>query len=336
MKHSTFFCAGFFRSLQIFILLASILILNGCNSEIKSVRFGSGNKGGVYHQFAENFSRQFNQGSAINKLKIEVKTTSGTQANIRLMEEGFLDLAIVQSDVLQSFLMRTRMRHPIAAVAALYTESIQIVVLDEGEIKTVADLQGKRISVGEEESGIARNAEIILNAYGIPYEKIQRKNLSLEAAAKALESGEIDAFFCTAGIPTPSINELARHKKVRLLSLDSSDVDRILNLHEDLVYSEIPAGTYEGQEEAVRTLGTKAVLIANLMTDDKVIQKTTEALFSSELQAPAQAPLTPESATRNMPLEFHPGAAAFYKTKNISVDVAAPLQGREPIPSTGD
>ncbi|MCQ2090144.1 MAG: TAXI family TRAP transporter solute-binding subunit [Fibrobacter sp.] len=319
MKLSTFSL----KALSIAFLTTTALLLSSCQSEKQTVRFGSGNKGGLYDKFATSFAQRINTSN--KSYLIQIKNTEGSHANIRLIEEGFIDLGIVQADILKDYLMRSRKVSAIAAVAGLYTESIQIVVSADSDIKTIADLQGHRVSVGEEESGVLRNAEIILEAYGITFDKIQKENLSFKAAATALKEGRIDAFFCTAGIPTPSISDLATTKNIRILSMDSTDISRIMNLHQELTVSEIPANTYAGQDSAVQTLGAKAVLIASQLLDDSIVAKITEEVFIPDYEH-----------TSNIPVGFHPGAATVYKSKNINVKTAAPLPARAPIPSTGD
>ncbi len=319
MKHSTFA----FKAFTSAILASAMFLFSACDSKKTNIRFGSGNKGGLYDTYANTFAEKINAADA--GFKIQVKNTAGSHANIRLMEEGFIDLGIVQADILQDYLMRSRMVSAISAVAGLYTESIQIVVSADSEIRTVADLQNRRVSVGEEESGVLRNAEIILEAYGISFDKIQKENFSFNDAAAALKDGKIDAFFCTAGIPTPSISELASTKSIRIISLDASDITRIMNLHPELTASEIPAGTYAGQDSSVQTLGAKAVLVASQLVDNAIVEKIAAEVYAVGSQQ-----------TSNIPVGFHPGAAAFYKTKNLTVNTAAPLPGRGPIPSTGD
>ena len=320
MKPSTFLSKVLATAV---LATASAFLFNACDSANANVRFGSGNKGGLYDTFATTFAEKIN--GADKTFKIQPKNTAGSHANIRLMEEGFIDLGIVQADILKDHLMRSRKVSAISAVAGLYTESIQIVVSADSEIRTVADLQNRHVSVGEEESGVLRNAEIILEAYGITFEKIQKENLNFKDAAAALREGRIDAFFCTAGIPTPSISELSTNKNIRIISLDSADMTRIMNLHPELTVSEIPANTYAGQDSAVQTLGAKAVLVASQLLDSATVAKITEEIFTVGAQQ-----------TVGIPVGFHPGAAAVYKTKNMNVEIAAPLPGRGPIPSTGD
>lgn len=326
MKHTTFTNRFFIVAL----LAATALFLGACNSEKKDIRLGSGNKGGIYDRFAVSFATEFNNRS--QDIQIQPKNTAGSAANIRLLEEGFIDLGIVQADILKDHLMRSRKVSAISAVAGLYTESIQIVVSADSHIRTVADLQGHKVSVGEEESGVLRNAEIILEAYGIALEKIDARYLSFKNAAEALKAGEIDAFFCTAGVPTPSISELAAGKSIRIIPLDSLDAERIMNLHPELTASKIPAGTYAGQDSSVQTLGAKAVLVASQLLDSASVARISESIFAGS----ATGTPSMEFATTNIPIGFHPGAAAFYKGKNTSVDVVPPLPGRGPIPSTGD
>ncbi len=338
MKASTFA----FKIATAAILVAATVFTISCNTEKQNIRFGSGNKGGLYDKFANSFAETFNK--ANGSIQIQVKNTSGTSANIRLIEDGFIDFGIVQADILQDYLMRSRKRHVIAAVAGLYTESIQIVVDGNSEIKSVTDLIGKRVAVGEEESGVLRNAEIILESYGISLDKVDAKKLSFKESADALKNSEIDAFFCTAGIPTPSISELANSKNIRLLSIGEADAARIMGLHPELTSSTIPAGTYAGQESDLQTLGAKAILVASQLVDSAVVAKVTEVTFSNHAAHTASTSIPNsvavatalKNSTENIPVAFHPGAAAFYANKDKKVEVVEPLQAREPIPSTGD
>lgn len=89
------------------------------------------------------------------------------------------------------------------------------------------DLEGKKVCIGEEESGTEQNALQILNAYGLNERLVDTVNLNYTDAAKKLKSGDIDAFFCTAGVQTTVINELSKQCKIRLVSLDQKGVSRL-------------------------------------------------------------------------------------------------------------
>ena len=98
--------------------------------------------------------------------------TAGSQANMRLLKDGFINMGIVQSDVLSEAVNGTgdfngNKINNVRAVAALYMESFQIIVAADSDIQTPADLKGKKVSVGEEDSGVAKNAEYILNSVSL-------------------------------------------------------------------------------------------------------------------------------------------------------------------------
>ena len=81
------------------------------------------------------------------------------------------------------------------AVAGVYEEACQIVVRADSEISTVEELEGHRVSIGEEESGTKQNALQILAAYGLNEKLVEEVSLNYTEAAKELENGTIDAFF---------------------------------------------------------------------------------------------------------------------------------------------
>ena len=107
-----------------------------------------------------------------------------------------------------------------SAVGTLYTEACQIVVTRESGITSIRDLAGKRVSVGAENSGVTRNAEQILQANGLTLDKLKVSRLSFADSAAAMERGDLDAFFCTAGAPTNAVAELAEKTDIRLISPD--------------------------------------------------------------------------------------------------------------------
>ena len=80
-------------------------------------------------------------------------------------------------------------------------ESFQIIVPADSDIQTPADLKGKKVSVGEEDSGVAKNAEYILNSVSLDYNMIDVCNMNYQKSAEALKNGTIDAFFVVLGAP---------------------------------------------------------------------------------------------------------------------------------------
>lgn len=310
------------------LLLSGLLLscLSGCSGTTDELRFGTGGTGGTYYAFGSALAPQLQNdtGSAV-----EVKVTTGSEANLRLLQTGMVDLAIVQSDALQYASKEDGTG--CSAVASLYTEACQIVVTKASGITSVAELAGKRVSIGELESGVTRNAEQILMASGLTPDMLQVSRLSFSDSAAAMERGEIDAFFCTAGAPTNAVAELAGKLDIQLLSIDQRSVDQLTSLYPWYAPCTVPAGTYQGQGEDVTTLGVQAVLVAGNDLDAAVVKRITATLYQNGGALPGGG-LDPAGGILSVPIPFHPGAAEYYQEQGITVEVWAPKESGPMFP----
>lgn len=315
---------------KLIFLCALLLMLTGCSAKSEKVKIGAAGLGGTYRVFCDTFADIASEGEESPVL--EVKTTAGSAANLRLLSEDYIQLAIAQNDMannayygVENFKDKEKYQG-YGAVASLYTEACQIVVREDSNIKSIDDLQGKTVSIGEEESGTELNATQILDVYGLSDKLVKRVNLNYADAAKELESGKIDAFFCTAGTQTTVIEELARQCGIRLLDIDDTGRQKLLNSYDSYTECIIPKGTYQGQEEDVQTVGVKALLLAsNELSADKV-QELTKMLFENEEKLqytlPVDISLDEKSSVEGVTIPFHKGAANYYKDKEISVEEA--------------
>ena len=287
--------------------MLAALLLTGCSAAetVKRLRFGVAGEGGVYHNFGEQFAALENETS---NGTIELRTTAGSAANLRLLTGEYLQLAIAQADLAQDACNQTGIFAEeedicgFGAVAALYTEACQVIVRADSDIQSIEDLQGKTVSIGAEESGSEQNALQILSAYGLNDRLVDTINLNYTDAADQLKAGKIDAIVITVGTPSPVVTELAGECGIRLLNVD---------------------GTYPGQDADVQTVGVKAVLLASDSLPAKQVQQLAELLFSSReaLEEQLGLALDPETdAVEGVGIPFHAGAAAWYKQAGITVD----------------
>jgi len=189
--------------------LFTILIATGCSKEVENnnIHLATGGTGGTYFAYGNALKDAAKQDSNID---MNVQMSAGSAANIRLIENNIVDMAIVQNDTLtDAFGGKGEFEgNPIKktkAVAGLYTENYQIVVNKKLQLNSVEDLKGLRVSVGEEGSGVLKNAKNILKAYGLTVNDIDVRYLSFDDAATALKNGEIDAFFVTAATPAKAL-----------------------------------------------------------------------------------------------------------------------------------
>ncbi len=309
------------------ILCTAALLLTGCGSN-STLRLGVAGLGGTYREFGDAYVRLVNDGN--DKNQIEVKETAGSAANLRLLSQGYIQLTLAQADLAKDAWNGTGvfesagLKQNYGAVAALYTEACQVVVRAEDGISSIEDLQGKRVSIGEKESGTEQNAIQILAAYGLDEKLVDEVNLKYTDAAAQLQNGEIDGFFLTSGVETTVIAELSHQLSITLLPVDGSGADRLKSANEAYVTYEIPAGTYEGQTEPVTTVGVQALLLAADSVPEETVRSMTQMLYDNnqalQLSLPVDLVTEEKEGTEGVTIPFHKGAAAYYESKGIQVE----------------
>lgn len=248
-------------------LVMVALAVTGCGSKDggkENLKLGTGGTGGNYYSYGANLSEYMEEQTDYS---VEVVSTAGSAANLRLISDGYLDMAIVQSDTLAAALngegaFKDAALSGFHAVTGLYTEKCQVIVAADSDIQSIGDLKGKRVSIGAKDSGVLKNAEDILACYGINEKDIQAVNLDFTASAESLKNGEIDAFFCTASTPTTAVAELSEEMDIRVLSISDAAVNRLTSSTAAYLVCEIEAETYDGQAESITVVGVSAVLIA--------------------------------------------------------------------------
>ena len=314
------------KSRYIFLGLAMILMLAGCGANRKTIRFGAAGIGGMYDSFANAYVSLANKEDF--SYKLETRNTAGSAANVRLLSGKYIELGIAQADLVEEAYhgtgeFRDKAYQGYKAVAALYPEACQIVVRKDSDITSLDDLEGKNVSVGEEESGTERNATQILEMCGLPDNLVNTKNLDYTDAADQLAEKKIDAFFCTAGICTTVIEELTKECDIRLLEIPEScrqKLKKAYSFYDDYV---IPAGTYSGQTEDIQTISVQSVLLASSTLSEKTVQKLTASLFKHikdiQYSISINLQLTPQEAVKGITIPFHPGAETYYKLEGVEL-----------------
>ena len=304
------------------LLIFGTLLLVGCggSGSNKFINIATGGTAGTYYPIGGAMAEILNK--AIPGMNASAQSTGATVANINMLKEGSVDLAIVQNDITYYAVNGTEMFKDkkvenLRGIAALYPETCQIVTLESTGIKSIADLKGKRVAVGAAGSGAEANARQILEAYGITYDDIDEQFLSFGEAASALKDGNVDAAFVTAGFPTAAVQDITSQNKVRLLPIESDKADALIAKYPFYTKTTIPAGTYAGFDEAVPGISVMAMLVATDKVDEALGYDITKALFDNldKLQAAHSAAkqITKESAKDGMSIDLNAGAARYYK-----------------------
>ena len=316
------------KLISLVLVLALVLTLAACGSaSAAKMTMGTGGTSGTYYGYGGVLGQYIKNKAGID---VTVVSTDGSKANIQGIDAGDYQLGTVQSDVMayawegsRSFESDGKV-DSFRVVAGLYAEAVQLVTMNP-EIKTVADLAGKSVSIGAPGSGVYFNAIDVLSAAGLTEADINAQYQSFADSADALKDGKIDAAFIVAGAPTPAITELCTTNNAYLVPIDG-DVSASL-MAECPFYTEyvIPAGTYNGQTEDVTTVTVKATLIVSADASEEDVYDLTAAIFDNidaiTTENAKGAELSIENATSGMAAPFHAGAAKYFAEKGVEVEV---------------
>ena len=309
------------------ILLALVLALSlvACGGTSK-MTMGTGGTAGTYYAYGGVLGQYIKNHADID---VVVVSTDGSKANIQSIDAGDYQLGTVQSDVLAYAWEGTRSFEEEGAidsfrvVAGLYAEAVQLITMDP-EIKSVADLAGKSVSIGAPGSGVYFNAIDVLTAAGLTEQDINPQYQSFADSTDALKDGKIDAAFIVAGAPTPAITELCTTNQAYLVPIDGAVADSLIASCPFYTSYAIPAGTYPGQEEDVTTVTVKATLIVDAAASEDDVYNITKAIFDNKDAIAAENAkgneLSIENATSGMAAPFHAGAAKYFAEQGVTVE----------------
>ena len=286
----------------------------------------SGSTGGVYYAIANGIQAAVRNATAAGFTISEVPTSGGSVTNVERLRQDDYQLAMMQNDV--AFLayngegqFQGNAYAGLRAVAALYPEMIQVVTLKSSNINTLQDLQGKRVAIGAAGSGVAVNAQQILNASGVT---ATLENLDLTTSAERLKDGGIDAFFWTGGIPTAAVTSLATTHPVRVLPITGEVKAKLQADAPFYANVTLPAGTYGGVDQPVETVAIIALLVArdDVAADD--VASLLRILFDGtdvQKSHPGQGPNIKLENAQNgvISVPWHDGAKHYYATKGRPV-----------------
>jgi len=171
-----------------------------------ALTIATGTPEGTYYQIAQDIK----QIAEKEGIPVEIIQTNGSFDNINLLGLEKVDLAILQLDVLKvtSAAMQAKadfnVLKEIKVILNLYFEEIHVITRNDG-IRSLSQLEGKKVAVGPERSGSALTAEVLLAAYDLRVEKFFD---APNDALQKLERGELDALIFVGGAPVPAFEKL--------------------------------------------------------------------------------------------------------------------------------
>ena len=283
------------------------------------VNIGTGGTAGTYFPLGGAFAEIWNNN--IKGVNATAQSTGASVANINLLMDGEVEVIIVQNDTAfyssEGVLMFEGQKFDkLRGLATLYSEPLQIVTTDPN-IKTVADLKGKKIAVGAIGSGVEANARQIIAAAGMDFDKdIQANFLSFAEASSGLKDKQVDAAFLTAGIPTAAIQDLTAQNDVYIVAIEGDVAAKLKSDYKFFTDFVIPADTYKGQTADVNTLTVKSMLCVSADLDEELAYALTKQIYENldrvVLAHNVGKFITKETALDAMPIPIHPGAERYF------------------------
>jgi TRAP transporter TAXI family solute receptor len=276
-----------------------------------------GGADGVYFAYGSSLADEL---SARIGVQVSAEETAGSVDNLLRVDSGEALVGFAQGDAAADAVAGAgAFDEPLAveAVARLYDEYLHIVVRGESDIRDIADLSGRAVSLGAENSGVNVIAGRVLEAADVDVASLNDRRLDLAESIDALERSEIDAFFWVGGIPTPGIATLSEEVPVRLLPVEQSWVDEVNRRHSDAYRSsDLPIGLY-GLGESVTTLAVPNYLVTSAATPRGVVRDVVAGLFDARTSiaqsVPMAALLDRTQAIFTGPVPLHPGAVDYYR-----------------------
>lgn len=252
------------------------------------------------------------------------EVTGGSQENVRLVAGKRILLGLTTPDVaFYAFKGGRAFKEPLENLRAVlggHTNTQQFMALERSPIKSLADLRGRRVSIGQPGSASEVIATIMLEVAGLKRgQDYKPEFLNFNEATSALKDGTVDAITLGSGLPTPAVIDLTTTSAVRFLPLPDEVARKIVGEHPYYRTGVIKAGTYRGLTQDVPALAFGTVLVTHKDVDANVIYQVTKAILEHTAEVgevhPAGKEWNMENATPGVAIPFHPGAARYLKEK---------------------
>jgi uncharacterized protein len=309
------------------VLLAATLGL-GLASAQQALSIATGGTGGVYYPVGGGYAQIIDQ--FVDGYTAAVEVTNASVENVGLISRGDSDIALVLADTALAAYEGTGRFGPggelprlanLRAITIAYANAVHIITLEGSGINSLADLRGRRVSVGAPGSGTELSAQTILNANGITYDDIQVERLSANETADALRDGAIDAGFWSGGVPTGAVLSLAETRQIRLVPLTADEVASVIAADATFIPYTFAAGSYRGLADTAG-VGTPNLIVVAAEMDEELAYQFTRNLFEHinivRNIHPSANETVPETAV-NSPIPLHPGAIRALEELGIAV-----------------
>ncbi|MBR4877246.1 MAG: TAXI family TRAP transporter solute-binding subunit [Rhodocyclaceae bacterium] len=284
----------------------------------------TGGTSGVYYPLGVTMSQIY--GGLIPDSHVQVQATKASAENLNLLQAGRGEIGFSLGDSVSDAWQGkqeagfAKPLDKLRAIAAIYPNYIQVVARADANVKTLADLKGKRISVGAPRSGTELNARAIFKAAGMSYDDFAKvEYLPYGESVELMKNRQLDATLQSSGLGMAAFRDLASSTQIHFIAIPADVVKNV----GDAAYrpSFIPANTYDGQTEDVPTAAINNILVTNAKVPDDVAYQMTKGIFENldklgNSHAVAKQ-IRLENAVEGLPIPLHPGAEKYYRERGV-------------------
>ncbi|MFD5861363.1 TAXI family TRAP transporter solute-binding subunit [Streptomyces chartreusis] len=287
-----------------------------------TITFSTGTRAGVYQEYGELLRNEL--AKDMPQLKVKLLTSAGSQENVERVATGKADFTIAAADAVDTYKLSGRpVTDRLRGVARLYDDYVQLVVPPDSDIRSVADLKGKRVAIGLPHSGVRLIATRVLEAAGIDPEKdITPRSDGIDTGPKRL-GHELDAFFWSGGVPTDGLEKIAASSAFRFVPIDAALVAKV-HAQGDTAHfyraTNMPESAYPTVQngDTVATIAVSNLLITRTDMDPRLTEWLTRTVIKSRDGIGAHvhsAQLVDlRTAIYTDPLALHDGARRYYRS----------------------
>jgi TRAP transporter TAXI family solute receptor len=292
---------------------AAALLLAGCGGSDEprkapapqTLTVATGGPGGIYAVWGAAYARAISK--TLEGYRGTAIPTTGSVENLERLRDGQAQIALTLGDTaVDAVEGREAFDRPVAlkGLAQIYPSYVQVVTRADSDIGTLDDLKGKRVSIGSPDSGTQVVAERVLDVAKVG--GLKRRQLGVAESARALERGQIDAFFWSGGVPTAAVADLSKRTPLALVDLRRYAPEMRTRWGGVYGGATVPAGTY-GLDSAVSTVTIPNYVVVSDRMDAALAHDLTSLLFSS-------GRVTDRERAQDVIAEvgLHPGAHAYF------------------------
>jgi len=288
----------------------------------ETLTIGTAPPGGTYNVYGDGLARLL---SRVLNLNVVTRLTEGPAENIKLLEAGEIQLALVTLGIAQQGWSGAaewtggRQFRAARALFPMYDTPFQFVVMSDSEIRSITDLSGKQVGIGPRGGTGGVYTPTAFKALNIAAPLVTG---TLTDLAAQLSARKLDALVVVAGTPVPEVAELEKKGNIRYLALMPSQIVTLRLALPELTSSIVAAGTYPSLRRHYQTVGIYNFAVARPDLPDSLAYAILEAVFNNRDEMmqihPAAGETVPANFTRNTIMPFHVGAARWYNNKAVA------------------